>query len=137
MKNLKGKKAILYRRVSTTEQKKTGNSLNSQHNQLIKFCQNKQIHILKEFEEDYSAKNFNRPEWNKLNKYAKANYREIDLLLVVNWDRFSRNTLEALNTIDTFSKINIEVNSINNWIDYQDPTQKFIQLIIKVNLKKL
>ena len=59
MKNLKGKKAILYRRVSTTEQKKTGNSLNSQHNQLIKFCQNKQIHTLKEFEEDYSAKNFN------------------------------------------------------------------------------
>ena len=46
MKNLKGKKAILYRRVSTTEQKKTGNSLNSQQNQLIKFCQNKQIHIM-------------------------------------------------------------------------------------------
>ncbi len=129
MKNLKGKRAILYRRVSTTEQKKSGNSLHSQQNQLIKFCQNNQIHNLKEFEEDYSAKNFNRPEWSKLNKYAKANYKDIDLLLVVNWDRFSRNTLEALNTIDTFSKINIEVNSINNWIDYQDPTQKFIQLM--------
>ena len=129
MKNLKGKRAILYRRVSTTEQKKSGNSLHSQQNQLIKFCQNNQIHNLKEFEEDYSAKNFNRPEWSKLNEYAKANYKDIDLLLVVNWDRFSRNTLEALNTIDTFSKINIEVNSINNWIDYQDPTQKFIQLM--------
>jgi len=129
MRNLKGKRAILYRRVSTTEQKKSGNSLHSQQNQLIKFCQNNQIHNLKEFEEDYSAKNFNRPEWSKLNKYAKANYKDIDLLLVVNWDRFSRNTLEALNTIDTFSKINIEVNSINNWIDYQDPTQKFIQLM--------
>ena len=129
MRNLKGKRAILYRRVSTTEQKKSGNSLHSQQNQLIKFCQNNQIHNLKEFEEDYSAKNFNRPEWSKLNKYAKENYKDIDLLLVVNWDRFSRNTLEALNTIDTFSKINIEVNSINNWIDYQDPTQKFIQLM--------
>jgi site-specific DNA recombinase len=129
MKNLKGKRAILYRRVSTTKQKETGNSLNSQKDQLRSFCYNKEIQIIQEFEEDFSAKDFNRPEWNKLNKYAKANYREIDLLLVVNWDRFSRNTLEALNTIDTFSKINIEVNSINNWIDYQDPTQKFIQLM--------
>ena len=129
MKNLKGKRAILYRRVSTTKQKETGNSLNSQKDQLRSFCYNKEIQIIQEFEEDFSAEDFNRPEWNKLNKYAKANYREIDLLLVVNWDRFSRNTLEALNTIDTFSKINIEVNSINNWIDYQDPTQKFIQLM--------
>ena len=129
MKNLKGKRAILYRRVSTTKQKETGNSLNSQKDQLRSFCNDKEIQIIQEFEEDFSAKDFNRPEWNKLNKYAKANYREIDLLLVVNWDRFSRNTLEALNTIDTFSKINIEVNSINNWIDYQDPTQKFIQLM--------
>ena len=34
MKNLNGKRAILYRRVSTAEQKKTGNSLNSQKDQL-------------------------------------------------------------------------------------------------------
>ena len=34
MKNLKGKRTILYRRVSTTEQKKTGNSLNSQKDKL-------------------------------------------------------------------------------------------------------
>ena len=31
MRNLKGKRAILYRRVSTTKQKETGNSLNSQN----------------------------------------------------------------------------------------------------------
>ena len=79
MRNLKGKREILYRRVSTTEQKKSGNSLHSQQNQLIKFCQNNQIHNLKEFEEDYSAKNFNIPEWSKLNKYAKENYKDNSL----------------------------------------------------------
>ena len=129
MKNLIGKKAILYRRVSTVEQKKTGNSLNSQQNQLRKFCENSEMQIIKEFEEDYSAKDFNRPEWNRLMKYSKTNQKNIDFLLVVNWDRFSRNTLGALNTIETFSDFNIEVNSINNWIDYSDPTQKFIQLL--------
>ncbi len=129
MKNLKGKKAILYRRVSTNEQKKTGNSLNSQQNQLRKFCENNQMQIIKEFEEDHSAKDFNRPEWNRLMKFSKENQKNVDFLLVVNWDRFSRNTLDALNTIEIFKDYNIEVNSINNWIDYSDPTQKFIQLM--------
>ena len=73
MKNLKGKRAILYRRVSTTEQKKTVNSLNSQQNQLRKFCENNQMQIIKEFEEDHSAKDFNRPEWNRLVKFSKTN----------------------------------------------------------------
>ncbi|MGB2013335.1 MAG: hypothetical protein ACPH6A_05645 [Flavobacteriaceae bacterium] len=29
------------------------------------------MNIIKEFQEDYSAKNFNRPEWKKLNDFAK------------------------------------------------------------------
>ena len=102
MKNLKGKRAILYRRVSTTEQKKTGNSLNSQKDQLRIFCNNNEIQIIKEFEEDYSAKNFNRPEWKKLNDFAKKNKSEIDFLLSFDWDRFSRNVYEALGVINDF-----------------------------------
>ena len=103
MKNLKGKKAILYRRVSTTEQKKTGNSLSSQKDKLRVFCFNKEIKIIKEFEEDYSAKDFNRPEWKKLYDFAKKNKSEIDFLLVYDWDRFSRNVYEALGVINDFN----------------------------------
>lgn len=71
MINLKGKNAILYRRVSTTDQKQFGNSLNAQRESLRDFCDKKSMNIVKEFQEDYSAKNFNRPEWKKLNDFAK------------------------------------------------------------------
>ena len=47
MKNLKGKRTILYRRVSTTEQKKTGNSLNSQKDKLRIFVKTMKLKLLR------------------------------------------------------------------------------------------
>ena len=129
MNNLNGKNAILYRRVSTTDQKVFGNSLNAQQSSLKDFCNKNSINIIKEFQEDYSAKNFNRPEWKKLNLFAKKNKNNIDYMLVVDWDRFSRNTYEALGVINDFKKLDIEVNCIEKWINYNDPTQKIMQLM--------
>ena len=76
MINLKGKSAILYRRVSTTDQKQFGNSLNAQRDSLRDFCEKNSMNIVKEFQEDYSAKNFKRPEWKKLNDFAKKKQEE-------------------------------------------------------------
>ena len=39
MKNLKGKRVVLYRRVSTTDQKEQGNSLNRQRDHLRSFAE--------------------------------------------------------------------------------------------------
>jgi site-specific DNA recombinase len=129
MNNLQGGKAILYRRVSTTDQKVFGNSLNAQQGSLRDFCEKKSMNIVKEFQEDYSAKNFNRPEWKRLNAFAKKNKKDIDYLLVVDWDRFSRNAYEALGVINDFKNIGIEVNCIGKWIDYNDPAQTIMQLM--------
>ena len=129
MNNLKGKSAILYRRVSTTDQKLFGNSLNAQQSSLKDFCLKNSMTIVEEFQEDYSAKNFNRPEWKNLNKFAKKNKTRIDYLLVVDWDRFSRNTYEALGVINDFNAFGVEVNCIDKWIDYDDPTQIMMQLM--------
>lgn len=129
MNNLKGKSAILYRRVSTTDQKLFGNSLNAQQSSLKDFCLKNSMTIVEEFQEDYSAKNFNRPEWKKLNKFAKKNKTRIDYLLVVDWDRFSRNTYEALGVINDFNAFGVEVNCIDKWVDYDDPTQIMMQLM--------
>ena len=129
MNNLQGKKAILYRRVSTTDQKVFGNSLNAQQGSLRDFCEKKSMNIVKEFQEDYSAKNFNRPEWKRLNAFAKKNKKDIDYLLVVDWDRFSRNVYEALGVIKDFKNIGIEVNCIGKWINYSDPAQTMMQLM--------
>ena len=129
MNNLQGKKAILYRRVSTTDQKEFGNSLNAQQSSLRDFCEKNSIDIVKEFQEDYSAKNFNRPEWKRLNAFAKKNKKDIDYLLVVDWDRFSRNVFEALGVINDFKDMGIEVNCIGKWINYSDPSQIMMQLM--------
>ena len=129
MINLNGKSAILYRRVSTTDQKQFGNSLNAQQSSLRDFCSKHLISIVKEFQEDYSAKNFNRPEWKKLNEFANKNKKNIDYLLVVDWDRFSRNVYDALGVINDFKNIGIEVNCIGKWINYKDPAQTMMQLM--------
>ncbi|MDA9069181.1 recombinase family protein [Algibacter sp.] len=129
MNNLSGKKAILYRRVSTTDQKTHGNSLNAQKDRLRGFCKEKGISIKKEFEEDFSAKNFKRPIIQELLEFAHKNKNEIDFLLITSWDRFSRNVFEAQSVISELSKIGIEVNSVENWIDYEDPNQLILHLL--------
>jgi site-specific DNA recombinase len=123
MKNLSGKRAILYRRVSTTDQKLHGYSLGHQKDVLRAFCHNNSIEIDREFEEDYSAKDFIRPQFKQLLEYAIKNKNKIDYLLVHKWDRFSREGSDALVYIKTFKKLGIEVNCIESWIDYDDPAQ--------------
>ena len=129
MNNLHGKKAILYRRVSTTDQKIHGNSLKAQQNSLRIFCKQNGILVKREFEEDYSAKDFDRPVMKELLDYAKKNAQSIDYLLLTSWDRFSRNVLEGQLVINQLSSIGIEVNSIENWIDYEDHNQLILHLI--------
>ena len=129
MNNLKGKSAILYRRVSTTDQKLFGNSLNAQQGSLKEFCIKNSMTVVKEFQEDYSAKDFDRPVANEMLHYAKKNKTKIDYLLITSWDRFSRNTFEALRVIEELKKLNITVNSIDSWVDYDDPAQIMIQLM--------
>jgi site-specific DNA recombinase len=129
MKNLTGKRAILYRRVSTTEQKDTGSSLSSQKEQLNDFCNRNDIEIIKDYEEDFSAKNFNRPEFGKLLEYATKNKNNIDLVLFNKWDRFSRNALLGMTIVHQLRGMNIDVNSSEEWIDHDDPSQQLLYMI--------
>jgi len=82
MKNLNGKTAVLYRRVSTTEQKDYGMSLSNQSDRLGEFCDRNNIDIIQDFEEDYSAKNFNRPVFAEMLKFISENKKRIDYLLI-------------------------------------------------------
>ena len=129
MINLAGKKTILYRRVSTSEQKEYGNSLTTQHDGLYGFCNSNQIAVIKDYEEDHSAKDFNRPIFSELIQYSTLNKKEVNLLLVTKWDRFSRNAHEALSMIKLFKSMGIEINSIEQWINHDDPNQLIMLLM--------
>lgn len=136
MKNLEGKSAVVYRRVSTTDQKDYANSLNEQKHRLNDFCATKDIEIVKDFEEDYSAKDFNRPRFDELLDYITKNHKKVDYILVHKWDRFARNVHEALGILHLFRSLSVEVNSIDQWIEHDDPSQ-FMLLLINLGLPDL
>lgn len=96
------KKAILYTRVSTDEQADKGFSLRDQEQKLKSYCKRNNIEAKAIYTDDYSAKTFNRPAFKKLIQFAKTNANDIDEILFMKWDRFSRNTTESYNMIKFF-----------------------------------
>jgi len=119
---------IVYTRVSTDEQAAKGTSLPFQKERLHQFCEVAGNNVVACFTEDYSAKNFeDRPEFNKLLAFLKESKSIIiDKLLVLRWDRFSRNAPEAYNMIKTLTKMGVEVNAIEQPIDFSIPEQKMM-----------
>jgi site-specific DNA recombinase len=125
---IKVRKAIIMARVSSDEQAK-GYSLDIQEDSIRKWCADREITIIKCFREDHSAKDFNRPQWKELKTYAKSQHKNIDMLLVTTWDRFSRNTTDAFNELYDFKKLAIEVQSIQQPIDFNIPESKVLLAI--------
>lgn len=110
-------------RVSSDEQAK-GFSLDIQKEQLTNYCNRNNITIINEYKEDHSAKNFNRPEFQKFLSSIKKNKGNIDLLLITSWDRFSRNLTDALVMIRKLDQYGIQVQAIEQPIDMSIPENK-------------
>ena len=120
------RKAILYIRVSTDEQAEKGYSLQHQEERLRNYCAIQNIEVLKLFKEDYSAKTFNRPEFNKLLDYVRQNKNTTNLLLFLKWDRFSRNIAESYEMINRLNRIGIEPQGIEQPLDLRIPENKLM-----------
>jgi site-specific DNA recombinase len=118
--------ADLYVRVSTDEQAEKGYSLRSQQDVLTKYCELNNIKVRKIVIEDYSAKTFNRPEWKKLVIDLKKHKGKTDLLLFTKWDRFSRNTSDAYQTIAMLNKLGIDPQAIEQPLDLNVPENKMM-----------
>lgn len=123
---------IIYTRVSTDEQADKGFSLRHQKEVLELYCKQKGYGILTHFQEDYSAKNFNRPEFNKLLVYLKSNRKHVDQILFTRWDRFSRNQEEAYRVIRQFRNMGIEVNAIEQPLDLTQADSKVMLAVYLV-----
>ena len=117
---------VVYLRVSTDEQATQGFSLDYQYESIKKFCEIKGYNIIKVFREDHSAKNFNRPEWVKLHTYVKANKKDIQMLLFVKWDRFSRNVEKAFAVLSDYEQMGVGVNATEQWLDMTNPDNRMI-----------
>lgn len=121
------KRAVIYIRVSSDEQA-TGYSLSDQEERVRKYCSFNGMDVTAVFSDDHSAKNFNRPQWNKLLDYCKGHKRDLDYVLVVKWDRFGRNTTESYIMIDKLWEWGIEVNATEQFVDYHNVPESKILL---------
>lgn len=116
-------KVILYSRVSTDEQA-DGCSLDVQEKRLKDYCIRNGYQVIGSYREDYSAKDYDlkRPEMKKVYAYCKKNKNDVDKLLFLRWDRFTRNVEFAMTYKRKFmDELGIEINSIENRIDFSTP----------------
>ena len=116
-------KVILYCRVSTDEQA-DGCSLEVQERYLREYCINHNYEIIDVYKEDYTAKHhqLKRPELKKVFLYCKSHRNEVNKVLFLRWDRFTRNSEFGLTYKRKFiDEMGIEINALENPIDFNAP----------------
>lgn len=120
------KRVILYTRVSSDEQKERL-SIEAQERRLVKYCEDRGYQIIGEdipYKEDYSAKHYDmrRPEIKRIYNYCKNHRGEVDLVLFLRWDRYSRNTEFAFTYKRLFiDELGVEINAVEEPIDFNAP----------------
>ena len=123
------RRALLYTRVSTDEQADRGYSLRDQEARLRQYCRREGIDVVGHYQDDHSAKTFERPAWKKLVAFIKANWGAADVLLVVKWDRFSRDATGALSMIRTLEELGVRVQAAEQPVDLSIPEQMMMLAI--------
>lgn len=77
----------------------------------------------KDFCDVFTGTTTDRPELNKLYKLCRKNVGVIDYVLVQKWDRLGRNLEETPLLIGKFRKIGVEINAVEQWIDFNTGAQ--------------
>ena len=93
------KRAVIYARVSTDEQKRKLTSVPAQISVCTRYCQERGLKIDKIYvDEGYSGKSMNRP--NMLQLIKDSENKLFDVLVVVKQDRLSRRSADTTNFIE-------------------------------------
>ena len=128
------KSAYLYVRVSTDEQKRKGYSLPEQEDRLLRYCEQNHIAVKGIFREDFSAKDFNRPEWKKIINTLKKNKKNLsDSILFIKWDRFSRNIEYAYQMLGILRGLKTKAMAIDQPIDFDVP-ESIVMLAVYLSI---
>ena len=122
--------AIIYNRVSTDLQAQFGYSLEYQNEAMRKYCDFKGYNIVGAYNEDYSAKNFEkRPEWNHLLRFIKSNKGFVQRVIVLRQDRYSRNMVLAFSEEEKLRKLGVLVEFTEGNVDTSSPESLLIRAI--------
>lgn len=101
----------LYTRVSTDEQRRNGQSIEAQKEQLYEYCNNNDLNVLDYYEDNgFSGGTLNRPAFQKLLKDLRPN----EVVLTCRLDRLTRSTVDGLSVINEWNNKNIGVKCIHD-----------------------
>lgn len=115
-----------YCRVSTDKQTK---GLQSQRRALEEYCKSRNIENYKVFEEfNQSGTKSSRPQLDKL--LSEVRNGEIHTVIVFSFSRFARSTQFLLQTLDEFSKLNVNFISLSESVDLSTAIGKAMATII-------
>ena len=118
------KKAAIYCRVSTTDQK-----TDMQVNDLRKFATDRNLSIYKEYIDDgFSGSIKKRPALEKLMEHASK--KKYDVVLVWRFDRFARSSRHLVEALHSFRHLGIDFISYNENIDTGSPLGEAMFTII-------
>jgi site-specific DNA recombinase len=110
--------AIIYIRVSTTEQAELGYSLKSQEEICLDYAKKYKYEVLRIFiERGESGKTANRTELKNMLGFIKVNKNKIDALIIYKMDRLSRNIYDSLTIRLMLEKLSIELKSVTEPFD--------------------
>ncbi len=122
-------KVVIYSRVSTEDQRVSGISLEEQVDRLKKYCQRNDFEIIAEYQDDVSAKSFNRPSFQKFIKDLQTKKIRPDAFVCVRLDRFSRNLMESLEMLRKFRELNIEFRTVEKDYTIRTPEDYFYYVL--------
>ena len=123
-------RVCLYIRVSTEEQAEEGWSVDAQERVLRDFCKSKGWKIVEVYkDEGKTGTNTNRPGFKRMLHDAREN--RFDVIVVHKLDRFSRNLIDVLMTLDDLHKIDVSfVSATEAMLDFTTQIGRFILTIL-------
>lgn len=121
---------IGYIRVSTDRQAKEGLSLQGQKKEILKYCKENNINLVKIFEDaGASAKTINRPEFLKALDFCQDPKNMITSFIVWKSDRFARDMTDHIMVKGLLSKSGVTLRSVTEHFE-NNPHGNFFENIM-------
>ena len=105
--------AVLYVRVSTTEQAEGPLNLINQENRCRDYCKQNKLNVIAVFvDPGESARTADRPEFQNMLRFCKARRKDVGYVVVQDLSRFARNLRDLTETTESLNAIGVLVRSV-------------------------
>jgi len=113
MLNVQNNGAVLYVRVSTDEQANGPLNLENQEQRCRDYCKQKCLDVIAVFvDPGESARSANRPAFQEMVQYCKANRQKVGFVIVQDLSRFARNLKDQMRFVWELNKVGVLLRSV-------------------------